>query len=67
MLVLSRRKNESIMIRDDIEVVVIAIFGDEVRLGIKADPSIPVHRREVFDAIRREKQQQRAKRHGLDE
>lgn len=55
MLVLSRKQNESIMIRDDIEVFVIAIFEDKVRLGVDAPKEIPVHRREVFDAIRREK------------
>lgn len=51
MLVLSRKKNEEIVIRDDIRIVVIAIFGDEVRLGVDAPKEVPVHRREVFDAI----------------
>jgi carbon storage regulator len=54
MLVLSRKKNESIMIGQDVTVVVIEIRGDKVRLGIEAPVSTPVHRREVFDAIQRE-------------
>jgi len=53
MLVLSRKKNESIVIDDDITIVVIEIRGDKVRLGIEAPKEVPVHRREVFDAIRR--------------
>lgn len=53
MLVLSRKKNESIMIDDDIEVIVVAIRGYTVRLGIKCPPNIPVHRKEVHDAIRK--------------
>ena len=52
MLVLSRRENESIVI-GDITVTVISIRGDKVRLGIEAPAHVPVHRREVFDAIRR--------------
>ena len=52
MLVLSRKKNESIVIRDDITVVVVEIRGDKVRLGVEAPKEVPVHRREVFDAIR---------------
>ena len=53
MLVLSRKKNESIVINDDITIVVIEIRGDKVRLGVEAPKEIPVHRREVFDAIHR--------------
>ena len=53
MLVLSRKKNESIVINDDITIVVVEIRGDKVRLGIEAPKEVPVHRREVFDAIRR--------------
>ena len=53
MLVLSRKKNESIVINDDITIVVVEIRGDKVRLGIEAPKECPVHRREVFDAIRR--------------
>ena len=55
MLVLSRKKNESIIINDDIMIVVVEIRGDKVRLGIEAPEEVPVHRREVFDAIRRNK------------
>ncbi len=53
MLVLSRKKNESIVINNDITIVVVEIRGDKVRLGIDAPKEIPVHRREVFDAIKR--------------
>lgn len=52
MLVLSRKKNESIVINDDITVVVVEIRGDKVRLGIEAPKEVPVHRREVYEAIK---------------
>jgi carbon storage regulator len=51
MLVLSRKKNESIIINDDITVTIIEIRGDKVRLGIEAPKDITVHRREVYEAI----------------
>jgi carbon storage regulator len=54
MLVLSRHRDESIMIGDEIVVTIVDIRGDKVRLGIQAPTDIPVHRREVFDAIQRE-------------
>ncbi len=54
MLVLSRQKDETIMIGDDVEITVVDIRGDKVRLGIKAPPHIPVHRKEVYEAIKRE-------------
>ena len=54
MLVLSRQRDETIMIGDDIEVTVVDIRGDKVRLGITAPREIAVHRKEVYDAIRRE-------------
>ena len=54
MLVLSRKKNESIVINDDITIVVVEIRGDKVRLGVEAPKEIPVHRREVFDAIQQD-------------
>ncbi len=54
MLVLSRKKNESIVINDDITIVVVEIRGDKVRLGVEAPKEVPVHRQEVFDAIRRD-------------
>jgi carbon storage regulator len=57
MLVLSRHRDESIMIGDEIVVTIVDIRGDKVRLGINAPSSIPVHRQEVFDAIQREAQQ----------
>jgi len=52
MLVLARRLNESIMIGDDIEVVVIDIKGDQVKLGIKAPRQISVHRKEIYMEIK---------------
>jgi len=54
MLVLSRQKNEAIMIGDDVEITVVDIRGDRVRLGITAPQSVRVHRKEVYEAIRRE-------------
>lgn len=57
MLVLSRRVSEEIVIGDDIRVMVIAIQGDKVRIGIDAPKHITVHRQEVYDAIQRERQQ----------
>lgn len=53
MLVLSRKKNETIIIGDDITIVVVEIRGDKVRLGIEAPKEVPVHRQEVYDAIKR--------------
>jgi carbon storage regulator len=57
MLVLSRKKNESIVINDDITIVVVEIRGDKVRLGVEAPKEVPVHRREVYDAIKRSEQE----------
>jgi carbon storage regulator len=54
MLVLARRLNESIMIGDEIEVVVIDIKGDQVKLGIRAPKRITVHRKEIYEEIRKE-------------
>ena len=54
MLVLSRKKNESIVINNDITIFIVEIRGDKVRLGIDAPPTVPVHRREVYDAIQRQ-------------
>jgi len=53
MLVLSRKKDECIVINNDITIVVVEIRGDKVRLGVEAPKEVPVHRREVFDAIAR--------------
>lgn len=57
MLVLSRQRDETIMIGDDIEITVVDIRGDKVRLGITAPTQIAVHRKEVYDAIRKENEQ----------
>ncbi|MFO0011422.1 MAG: carbon storage regulator CsrA [Planctomycetota bacterium] len=54
MLVLSRHRDESIMIGDDVIVTIVDIRGDKVRLGIEAPNDIPVHRQEVYEAIKRE-------------
>ena len=56
MLVLSRHRDESIIIGDDIVITVVDVRGDKVRLGIDAPTDIPVHRQEVYDAIQRERQ-----------
>ncbi len=53
MLVLSRKKNESIVIDDRIKIVVVEIRGDKVRLGVEAPKEVPVHRQEVYEAIKR--------------
>ncbi len=55
MLVLSRQKDESIIIGDDVEITIVDVRGDKVRLGISAPKSITVHRKEVYEAIQREK------------
>jgi carbon storage regulator len=57
MLVLSRQRDETIMIGDDIELTIVDIRGDKVRIGIKAPSSVAVHRKEVYDAIKRENEQ----------
>jgi carbon storage regulator len=54
MLVLSRQRDETIMIGDHIEITVVDIRGDKVRLGITAPKEVTVHRKEVYEAIRRE-------------
>jgi carbon storage regulator len=53
MLVLSRKVNETIIINDNIVITVVDIRGDKVRLGIEAPKDVPVHRQEVYDAIKR--------------
>jgi len=53
MLVLSRKKGESIIINDNIVVTLVDIRGDKVRLGFDAPKDVPIHRQEVYDAIRR--------------
>lgn len=54
MLVLSRQRDETIMIGDEVEITVVDIRGDKVRLGINAPRTIQVHRKEVYDAIQQE-------------
>ncbi len=53
MLVLTRKINESIMIGDEVEICVLEVRGDKIRLGIKAPKAVPVHRKEVYDEIQR--------------
>ena len=55
MLVLSRKKNESIIINDNVVVTIVDIKGDRVRLGFEAPKEVTIHRREVFEAIKRSK------------
>jgi len=66
MLVLSRQRDETIMIGDDVEITVVDIRGDKVRLGITAPPHIAVHRKEIYEAIRREKQASGEKEPSVD-
>jgi carbon storage regulator len=60
MLVLSRQKDESIIIGDDIKITIVDVRGDKVRLGIDAPREISVHRIEVYEAIQREKAEKQA-------
>ena len=59
-MVLSRQKDESIIIGDDVEVTIVDVRGDKVRLGINAPRSISVHRKEIYEAIQREKAEKAA-------
>ena len=54
MLVLSRQRDESIIIGDDIVITIVDVRGDKVRLGISAPPHVSVHRKEIYEAIKRE-------------
>jgi len=67
MLVLSRQRDESIMIGDDVEIIIVDVRGDKVRLGITAPKNIPVHRREIYDAIQREKDQKKSAKEKKEE
>ena len=58
MLILSRQRGESIVIRDDVEVTIVDVRGDKVRLGIAAPADIPVHRKEVYERIKAERGEQ---------
>lgn len=55
MLILTRRPLETIMIGDEVAVIVLGVKGNQVRLGIKAPKSIPVHREEIYEEIQRQK------------
>tara|TARA_B100001971_G_C18190192_1_gene538127 strand:- start:1197 stop:1427 length:231 start_codon:yes stop_codon:yes gene_type:complete len=59
LLVLSRKKDESIMIVDEVEITIINVCGNKVKLGITAPRSIAVHRKEIYDAIQRQKPDQK--------
>ena len=67
MLVLSRQRDESIMIGDDVEIIIVDVRGDKVRLGITAPKEIPVHRREIYDAIQREKTEKKQAPEPMDD
>jgi carbon storage regulator len=67
MLVLTRKSNQSIMIGDEIEVSVLAIMGEKVRIGIEAPRSIPVFRKEVYLEIQQDKQPHEEDRKAVDE
>lgn len=54
MLVLARKKNQSIVINDDIEIFIVDINSDQVKLGVKAPRDVSIHRKEVFDNIKKE-------------
>ncbi|MBU0568674.1 carbon storage regulator CsrA [bacterium] len=54
MLVLARKRDQSIVIGDDVEVIIVDVHGDQVKLGITAPRHIPVHRKEIYEEIQRE-------------
>ena len=65
MLVLSRQRDESIVIGDNIVVTIVDIRGDKVRLGIEAPGEVPVHRQEVYEAIQRENRKPEPSQNGV--
>jgi len=67
MLVLTRKPDEKIMIGDDIEIVVVAVEGDRVRLGIKAPKGVSIYRGEVYEAIQQENREASQSTGGLEE
>jgi carbon storage regulator len=66
VLVLTRKSNQSIMIGDDIEISVLAVTGEKVRIGIEAPRSVPVFRREVYVEIQEDRDDDDAGREGVD-
>ncbi len=56
MLVLTRKQNESIIINDDIEIQILGIDGDQIKIGIQAPKSVEIHRKEVYLSIQQENQ-----------
>ncbi|MEK6935902.1 MAG: carbon storage regulator CsrA [Nanoarchaeota archaeon] len=67
MLVLSRQKNESIIIGDNIEIIIVDVRGGKVKLGITAPKNISVHRKEVYEAIQLEKKSQKLAEEDLND
>ncbi len=61
MLVLSRQRDESIIIGDNIKITIVDIRGDKIRIGIEAPPEVAVHRQEIYEAIQRDKQAESTK------
>jgi len=59
LLVIRCKKNESVMIGDDIEVIIVDVRGDKARIGLVAPKPVPVHRKEIYDAIQMEKTRQK--------
>jgi len=66
MLVLTRKSNQSIMIGDEIEITVLAVMGDKVRIGIEAPRSVPVFRKEVYLEIEQERAGERKSREEVE-
>jgi carbon storage regulator len=65
MLVLSRKKNQSIVINDDIEIFVVDVVNDQVKIGIRAPQNVTIHRKEVYDNIKNEMAQAAMSDEGL--
>ncbi len=66
MLVLTRKRDESIMIGDDIKITIVDVRGDQVKIGIEAPRSIPVHREEVYREIQEENRRAAARARAAD-
>ncbi|HEY8463328.1 MAG TPA: carbon storage regulator CsrA [Bacillota bacterium] len=67
MLVLTRKRNESIIIGDDVKVTIVEVKGDQVKLGITAPKQVSVHREEIYLEIQKENQLAASSRAGFDE